>query len=55
MIGFFAGWVGGEIVPDPTEIVEAGWFRRDALPPIPPVDLDLSVGRLDRPVAGSWR
>ena len=36
MIGFFARWVEGELVPDPTEIVDAGWFRRDALPPIPP-------------------
>jgi NAD+ diphosphatase len=36
MIGFRAEWVAGEIVCDPTEIAEAGWFRRDQLPMIPP-------------------
>jgi NAD+ diphosphatase len=36
MIGFRAEWRSGEIVCDPAEIVDAGWFRRDALPPIPP-------------------
>ena len=36
MIGFFADWVEGDIVIDPTEIVDAGWFRRDDLPLIPP-------------------
>ena len=29
-------------MPDPTEIVDAGWFRRDALPPIPPA---ISIAR----------
>lgn len=36
MLGFRAEWVGGDIVCDPTEIVEANWYRKDALPPIPP-------------------
>jgi NAD+ diphosphatase len=36
MIGFRAEWVEGDIVCDPTEIAEAQWYRRDALPPIPP-------------------
>lgn len=36
MIGFRAEWTGGDIVIDPTEIVDAQWFRRDQLPPIPP-------------------
>lgn len=36
MIGFTARWAGGELRPDPTEIVDAGWFRADALPPVPP-------------------
>ena len=35
MIGFTAKWAGGEIVCDPTEIVEANWYRADALPNIP--------------------
>jgi len=36
MIGFTATWAGGEIVCDPTEIADAGWYRVDALPMIPP-------------------
>jgi len=36
MIGFRAEWQSGEIDIDPTEIVDAGWFRRDDLPPTPP-------------------
>jgi len=36
MIGFRARWRSGEIECDPTEIVDAGWYRRDALPAIPP-------------------
>lgn len=35
MIGFTARWAGGEIVEDRAEIAEAGWFRPDALPPLP--------------------
>ena len=40
MIGFRAEWQSGEIVFDPTEIVDAQWYRRDALPNIPPRHLD---------------
>lgn len=36
MLGFRATWTGGEIAPDPTEIAEAAWYTRDALPNIPP-------------------
>jgi len=36
MVGFTAEWGGGEIDIDPTEIVDAQWFRRDELPPVPP-------------------
>ena len=36
MIGFRARWTHGEINPDPTEIVDAQWYTRDTLPPIPP-------------------
>lgn len=36
MIGFRARWVSGEIDCDPAEIVDAQWYRRDAMPPIPP-------------------
>ena len=36
MIGFHAEWESGDIVCDPTEILDAQWFTRDALPDIPP-------------------
>jgi NAD+ diphosphatase len=36
MLGFFATWKSGEILIDPTEIVDAKWFRADELPMIPP-------------------
>jgi NAD+ diphosphatase len=36
MIGFYARYAGGELVPDGTEIVEAAWFELDALPQLPP-------------------
>lgn len=36
MLGFLAEYASGDIEPDPTEIAEAGWYRYDALPAIPP-------------------
>jgi NAD+ diphosphatase len=42
MIGFTARWADGDIRCEPSEILEADWFRRDALPPIPP---PLSIAR----------
>lgn len=42
MLGFFATWKAGEIVCDPTEIVDAKWFEAGALPVIPP---PLSISR----------
>jgi NAD+ diphosphatase len=36
MIGFRAEYESGEIECDQTEIAEAGWFGRDALPMVPP-------------------
>jgi NAD+ diphosphatase len=36
MVGFTAEYESGEIVPDPNEIADAGWYRRDDLPQIPP-------------------
>ena len=42
MIGFTARWVSGEIVADPAEITDAGWFAPDALPMLPP---PLSIAR----------
>jgi NAD+ diphosphatase len=36
MIGFTARWAAGDIVCDEAEIVDAGWYRPDDLPMIPP-------------------
>lgn len=36
MIGFEATWLSGDITIDETEIVDAGWYRPDDLPMIPP-------------------
>jgi len=42
MIGFRAEYLDGDIVLDETEIADAHWYRRDALPMIPP---GISVAR----------
>jgi NAD+ diphosphatase len=42
MIGFSATWLSGEIQIDGEEIVDAQWFKSDALPNIPP---PLSIAR----------
>jgi NAD+ diphosphatase len=42
MLGFFATYEGGEIVCQPSEIVDANWFTIDELPMIPP---PLSISR----------
>jgi NAD+ diphosphatase len=36
MVGFRATWAGGEPCADGVEILEAGWFAKDALPKVPP-------------------
>lgn len=36
MIGFLADYSGGEITLDDPEIEDAGWYRADAMPQIPP-------------------
>ena len=35
MVAFRADWKSGEIRIQPSEIADARWFRRDALPPLP--------------------
>lgn len=35
MLAFVADWKSGEIVVDPTELIEARWFDRNALPSTP--------------------
>ena len=36
MLGFRAEWESGELALDPSEIVDAAWYRADELPMIPP-------------------
>jgi NAD+ diphosphatase len=43
MLGFLAEWESGDIVIDPVEIADAGWFSADAMPLIPP---RMSIARL---------
>lgn len=37
MLGFFAEYEAGEIKIDPTEIIDARWFRYDELPQVPAI------------------
>lgn len=43
MIGFTCQWKAGEIQNDPSEILDARWFRKDNLPLLPP---DYSLSRI---------
>jgi NAD+ diphosphatase len=36
MVAFTAAWAGGDIRPDPAEILDARWFEAGSLPLIPP-------------------
>lgn len=36
MLGYMADYDEGELMPDGVEILEAGWFKADELPSIPP-------------------
>jgi len=36
MLGFFADYRAGELIPDGVEILDARWFSRDNLPDLPP-------------------
>ncbi len=49
MLGFRASHISGELAVDGTEIAEAGWFTRDALPEIP------RVGTIARLLVDEWR
>ena len=42
MLGFRARYESGDIVCDPSEILDAQWYRRDAIPMIPPA---MSIAR----------
>lgn len=42
MCGFTCNWEAGEIDPDPDEIVDAGWYAADNLPPVPRGGMSIS-------------
>jgi NAD+ diphosphatase len=42
MVAFTAVYAGGDLRPQPGEIADAGWFRADAMPMVPP---RLSIAR----------
>lgn len=51
MLGYQAEYVSGELQPDGSEILEAGWFTRDSLPDLPP-PMSLSRQLIDRFFSG---
>ena len=48
MIGFRAEYASGDLRPDGEEVLESGWFRRGALPPIP------RKGSIARQMLDAW-
>ena len=42
MLGYFAEYKSGEIIPDNTEIDKADWFEIDNLPNVPPSNISIS-------------
>lgn len=48
MLAFFADYEGGTIEADGVEILQADWFGRDQLPPVPP------PGSISRSLIDSW-
>ena len=42
MLGFFADYVSGDIVPEPGEIEEADWYDIDDLPNIPAANISVA-------------
>jgi NAD+ diphosphatase len=49
MLGFTAAYAGGSLRPDGTEITDAGWFSREALPTLP------GKGSIARRLIEQWR
>lgn len=53
MIGFHADYLGGDVVADGVEVLDARWWRSDDLPSLPPVHslarrlIDAALGRDD--------
>ena len=42
MLGFYADYKSGDIVPEPAEIESADWFRFDQLPPVPSANISVA-------------
>ena len=42
MLGFFANYESGDIVPEPGEIEEAGWYDIDNLPKVPSAQISVA-------------
>lgn len=42
MLGFLADYRDGEIVPEPAEIEDAGWFHVNELPPTPSAEISVA-------------
>lgn len=42
MLGFYADYAGGEIIPEEAEIEEAGWFDVDDLPQVPSAKISIA-------------
>lgn len=42
MLGFYADYKSGDIVPEPEEIEVAGWFRFDQMPPVPSANISVA-------------
>ncbi len=47
MVGFNADFVEGELTLQEDEIVEAGWFRHDDLPPVPRGRMSIAAWLID--------
>lgn len=54
MLGFFADYAGGELIPDGKEILKAEWFDKDRLPLLPS-KLSISRELIDGYLAGVHR
>ena len=54
MIGFTADYSGGEIRPQADEIEDAGWYRLDALPDLPP-GVSIARAMIDDFISGNGR
>ncbi len=55
MIGFNARYAGGDLIIQESEIVEAGWYRHDELPPVPQGRMSIAGWLIDDWIARMGR